>query len=251
MMGEAYDDITSLYHLIYEDWDATIAIQSGQLASILRSEWSIEPGASILDVSCGIGTQAIGLAGLGFQVTGSDLSAQQIIRAHAESQQRGVNLDLSVCDMRQVNGHHHRQFDAVISGDNSVTHLLSDDDILQAFTAFFECLRPGGACLITVRDYAREDRGTGIVKLYGTRDSPDGRYLIFQVWDFEGELYDLSMFFVHDRPDRKAETRVMRARYYAVSTDRLLELFKAAGFIATRRLDGAFFQPVLIATKPA
>ena len=68
-----YDDLAPLYHLVYPDWEQSLQSQSTALAAIIRRHWG-DPIRTILDVSCGIGTQAIGLAGLGYTVTGSDLS---------------------------------------------------------------------------------------------------------------------------------------------------------------------------------
>lgn len=53
-----------------------------------------------------------------------------------------------------------RSFDAALSADNSVPHLLSDAEILEAFRAFYACTRSGGVVLITVRDHAGEDRSS-------------------------------------------------------------------------------------------
>ena len=156
------------------------------------------PGESVLDASCGIGTQAIGLARRGFAVTASDPPAGAVERAGAEARRRGVEIDLSVADMRSDHDHHRRQFDVVMSCDNSVPRLLTDDEILLALRRMHTCTRPGGGCLITVRDYDREERGTGIVKHYGVREAGGVRHVIFQVWDFDGEVYDLAMYLVVD-----------------------------------------------------
>jgi hypothetical protein len=140
----------------------------------------------------------------------------------------------------------------VISCDNSITHLLSDDEIGKALAQIYLCTRPGGGCLLTVRDYDKEERGTGIIKPYGVRASGEMRYVAFQVWDFKGEIYDLAMYFVED--DGKSETsraHVFRARYYAISPNRLLRLLEDAGFVQVERLDTGFYQPVLIGTRPA
>src|SRR5262245_17430883 len=114
---------------------------------------------ALLDVSCGIGTQALGLARRGFSVTASDLSVGAISRARAEAQRQALPIDLSVCDLWAVHDHHRRQFDVVISAGNSTTHLMSDDDLLRALRQLYACTRPGGGCLLTVRDYDREERG--------------------------------------------------------------------------------------------
>ena len=251
-MTAFYDQLASLYHLIYEDWDATITVQAHQLASIIAERWGLAAGAALLDVSCGIGTQAIGLAQRGFLVTASDLSEQAIARARVEAQRRSVVMDCSVCDMREVSQHHQRQFDVVISCDNSITHLLTDEDILLALHQMYACVRPGGGCVLTVRDYAQEARGVGIVKPYGVRNVQGKRHFLFQVWDFTADIYDLALYVVIDDPHvAQPMTHVMRSRYYAIGTDRLLALMEQAGFTSVTRLDGRFFQPILIGDKIA
>jgi SAM-dependent methyltransferase len=250
-MNDFYDRLASLYHLIYPSWDESIERQAGQLSGIIRDRWGAGP-QTILDVSCGIGTQAIGLAKRGFVVTASDLSERAIARAKAEAQSRGIAIDFSVCDMKAAYDHHRQQFDVVVSCDNSITHILNDDHLLLAFRQIHECTRPGGGCLLTVRDYDREERGTGLVKPYGVREEGGKRYVIFQVWDFVGQLYDMAMYFVvDDLASEQLVTHVMRTRYNALGTDRLLALMREAGFASTERLDGRFYQPVLLGNREA
>jgi SAM-dependent methyltransferase len=244
-----YDNLASLYHLVYPDWEQSLQSQSAALAAIIREHFG-DSIRTILDVSCGIGTQAIGLARLGYAVTGSDLSPRAIERAVAESRRHDVTISLSVCDMRIAYSHHQEQFDVVISCDNSITHLLSDDEIRRALEQIYLCTRPGGGCLLTVRDYDKEERGSGIIKPYGVRASGESRYIVFQVWDFVGDIYDLAMYFVED--DGKSETapaHVFRARYYAISPNRLLGLMEEVGFTRVEWIDARYYQPVLIGTR--
>ena len=102
---------------------------------------------------------------------------------------------------------------------------------------------------MTVRDYDREERGTGLVKPYAVRERDGKRYVIFQVWDFAGDIYDLAMYFVVDDGGWEPETHVMRSKYYAVGTDRLMELMRQAGFASVERLDVNLYQPVLVGSK--
>jgi SAM-dependent methyltransferase len=248
-MSAFYDQMASLYHLIFPDWNESIERQAGQLSGIIEERWGAG-SKDILDVSCGIGTQAIGLAIRGFTVTACDLSHGAISRAKVEAQRRGVEIDFSVCDMRAVHAHHQRQFDVVVSADNSITHLLNDDDLLLALREMFACTRPGGGCLLTVRDYDREERGTGLVKPYGIREEGGKRYIIFQVWDFVDRVYDLAMYFVaDDRTSEQLVTHVMRTQYNSVGTDHLLALMRRAGFTRAERLDERFYQPVLVGNR--
>jgi SAM-dependent methyltransferase len=244
-----YDELAPLYHLIYPNWSESIQRQGESLSRIIESEWPDHH--KVLDVSCGIGTQTFALADCGYLVVGSDLSVKEIERAQYEAKRRGSDIAFSVCDMRQSHATHGTGFDIVISCDNSVPHLQNDDDLLLAFREMFKCLRPGGGCVISVRDYEKEERGVNLVKHYGARIENNKRYVLFQIWDFEGDHYDLSFFFVEeDLRTQQVETRVMRSKYYAVSTKRLCELLCEAGFEKVRRFDGAFYQPVLMGTRP-
>jgi hypothetical protein len=105
---------------------------------------------------------------------------------------------------------------------------------------------------LTVRDYDREERGTGLVKSYGVREEGGKRHVIFQVWDFVDQVYDMAMYFVvDDRASEQVVTHVMRTQYNAVGTDQLLALMGRAGYTRVERLDGRFYQPVLVGNREA
>lgn len=239
-----YDELTPFYHLVHGDWEASIARQAGELESVIRESFG-DDAKTVLDASCGIGTQALGLAGRGFAVTASDLSPRSIDRARREAAARGLNIEFSVADMREAFERHRRAFDVIVACDNSVPHLLSDDDILEAFRQFYRCTSPGGGCIISVRDYASMELQGIQVHPFGVRVEGGNRYLVFQVWEFHGAIYDLSMYFVKDDGSPSCDTQVMRAKYYAVTIDRLIELMTEAGYEEVRRLDGRFFQPLI------
>ena len=243
-----YRQLAPFYHLIYPDWEASIEQQARALDRVIRKYWGNRVD-TILDVACGIGTQTLGLAQLGYRLTASDLSAAEIDRARREAARRGLTITFSVADMGRAYKHHRQQFDLVIACDNAVPHLLTDEEILAAFRQFYHCVRPGGGCLISVRDYDREERAGVQVKPYGLRLEGKTRYLLFQVWEFTGPTYELSIYFVEDRGGSDCLTHVMRTEYYAVGTDKLIQLMASAGFHQLRRLDGAFFQPVIIGKK--
>jgi 2-polyprenyl-3-methyl-5-hydroxy-6-metoxy-1,4-benzoquinol methylase len=55
-----------------------------------------------LDCTCGIGTQALGLAALGYSVVGTDISTEAIRRARTEAETRGLNAQFRVADLRSL-----------------------------------------------------------------------------------------------------------------------------------------------------
>ena len=60
---EFYEELASFYHLIFEDWDKSILQQGDILSKLLPLATIADP---ILDCACGIGTQALALAKLGY-----------------------------------------------------------------------------------------------------------------------------------------------------------------------------------------
>jgi SAM-dependent methyltransferase len=243
-----YEKMAPFYHLIYQDWNKSIQRQAAQLNTLIKEQWGDEI-QTILDVSCGIGTQALGLAQLNYQVVASDLSFAAVERAKREAEKRGLKIAFSVADMRRAYTHHQQQVDMVISCDNAVPHLLSDADILQAFQQFFTCTRAGGGVIISVRDYDKVERSGIHLKPEGVRIEDGKRYILFQVWEFEGDIYEMSMYIVKDEGGLECMTQVMRGHYYAIGTGTLMKLMAQAGYEQVKRLDGVFFQPVLIGRK--
>lgn len=154
-----------------------------------------------------------------------------------------------MADICQVFDHHAHQFDIVISCGNSVPHLLSDKDILASFRQLYQCTRPGGGCIITVRDYEKEDFSKQQVKPYGIREVNGIRWLLWQVWDPHPPTYDVTLYFAEDRGGAECRTHIMRSKYYAVSIPSLMKMMRYSGFDDVIRLDDRFFQPIIVGTK--
>jgi 2-polyprenyl-3-methyl-5-hydroxy-6-metoxy-1,4-benzoquinol methylase len=244
-----YDELADWYHLVYPDWNASISRQAAALDQVIQRE--LGPGDKrILDVACGIGTQSLGLAALGYEVVASDISANAVKRAKREAAARGLRLELSVADMRVAHGHHTKQFDVVLCADNSLPHLLSDDEILAALRQFHACTKPGGLCLVSAMDYGKEERGGAQFKPYGVRVENGQRYILFQTWDWRGDLYDVSLYLVRDQGASTCDTTTYRSTYYAIPVERTCGLLAAAGFVHVARLDDtAYFQPIIVARR--
>ena len=70
------------------------------------------------------------------------------------------------------------------------------------------------------------------------------------MWEWDGDQYDLRLYLTTEKADGRCSTEVLRSRYYAITTDRLLALMRTAGFSDTQRLDDVLFQPTLIGRRP-
>ncbi|GIH80136.1 SAM-dependent methyltransferase [Planobispora longispora] len=83
-------------------WRAAVpeAATAAEVAFITRLA-GLRPGSRVLDVACGSGRHALGLARLGHRVTGLDVSAEAIAYARDVAVREGLDVDLRVGDMRE------------------------------------------------------------------------------------------------------------------------------------------------------
>lgn len=244
-----YDQLAADYHLIYADWDVGMARQGEVLDGLIQAELGVDR-ASVLDCSCGIGTQAIALGLRGHHVTGTDISVSAVTRAAREAALRGVRLPAAAADMRHL-PFSDGQFDVVLSADNSLPHLLRAVDVCAALMEMRRVLRSGGLLIVSTRPYDE------IVRARPTSTSPQlaspsqGRSITFQLWDWhdDGERYDMEHFqLVPDGEDWRVHVR--RATYWALTQQQISGVAIEAGFarpVWRTAENSGFFQPVLTA----
>jgi len=245
-----YDELADDYHLIYSDWDASIRRQGDALDAVIGRE-----RAAVLDCSCGIGTQAIGLALHGHRVTGTDISPRAAARAAREAARRSLSVCTAAADMRRLpfaDG----EFDTVVCADNSLPHLLTEQDVHAALAEMRRVLRPDGLLLVSTRDYddlLRDRPASAPPQVHGNTDRADGeeRAITFQLWHWhdDGEHYDLEHFQLLPA-DGGWRVQVRRTTYWALGRVRLAGLAAEAGFVDPRwRMprETGFFQPLLVA----
>ncbi|MFD5541412.1 class I SAM-dependent methyltransferase [Streptomyces sp. NPDC127079] len=242
-----YDELADDYHLIYSDWDASIRRQGDALDALIGQD-----RAAVLDCSCGIGTQTIGLALRGHRVTGTDLSPRAAARAAREAARHSLSLCTAAADMRRLpfpDG----QFDAVVCADNSLPHLLTEQDVHAALAEMRRVLRPDGLLLVSTRPYddlLRDRPASTPPQVHQAADGGE-RTVTFQLWHWhnDGEHYDLEHFQLLPAGG-EWRVQVRRTTYWALGQDRLAGLAAEAGFVDPgwrMPQETGFFKPLLVA----
>ncbi|MFH9352338.1 class I SAM-dependent methyltransferase [Kitasatospora sp. NPDC017646] len=252
-LGRFYDDFADDYHLLYADWDASLARQGAALDALIRARLGPGP-AEVLDCACGIGTQAIGLAALGHPVTGTDLSPVAAARATAEAAGRRLRLPAAAADMRRLPFPDGR-FDVVVCADNALPHLLTAEDVRAALGEMRRVLRPGGLLLVSTRPYDRLRRDRPASTPPQTAERDGRRSVVFQLWQWreDGERYDLELFRLLPDDTGQWQVAVLRSRYWALSQAQLSGFAAEVGLADigwAEPADTGFFQPLLIARAP-
>ena len=147
-----YEGMSPHYHLLFDDWDAAVVEQGRVLDRLVaglrgRGPWRV------LDAACGIGTQALGLSLCGHDVLGTDLSTPALTRAGREAARLGLRLPTRVADFRTLSAAVPERFDVAVVLDNSLAHLLTQDELTGAAQELAAVLVPGGLLLVSTRDY--------------------------------------------------------------------------------------------------
>lgn len=228
LLRRFYDELADDYHLVYGgDWEAALERQGAALATLIRE--LLPDAASVLDCSCGIGTQALGLARLGYRVVGSDISAGAIERARREAGRLGVEASFLVADFRDLSGVA-GEFDVVISCDNAIPHLLDEGDLATALRQMHAKTRAGGLLVVTMRDFDRAlaDRPP-IAPPIALPGSPRRVLVRLHDWDDDRPCYTVRYLVLTERGDAW-DVREHAVRYRAITRAESTAAAEAAGF---------------------
>lgn len=121
--------------------------QIARQCDFIAKRLGLRPGATVLDVGCGLGLQAVELASRGYLSVGLDLSLAMLSRASEEAQARGTKINFLHADMRDMN--FEGNFDAVMCIGTSLGY-FDDDTNKKVIERLFRALKPNGVLLLDV-----------------------------------------------------------------------------------------------------
>ncbi len=208
---------------------------------------------SILDCSCGIGTQAIGLALYGHDLAATDLSPKSVERAREEAERLGAQIAFEVADFRVLEERVRGLFDTVISCDNALPHMLTHEHLLRAARSIHSRLRTDGLFLASIRDYDTLVQERPRSTMPSVFDSPEGKRIYFQAWDWEdnGCVYTVHLFLLSGS-EGSWEVRHHQTRYKVVLRTELKDVLEEAGFgniVWHMPAHSGYYQPIVTARK--
>ena len=222
-----------------------------QDVNFIDESFEFAAGADLLDLACGCGQHAVGLAARGYAVTGLDYSPDQLVSAKALALRCRSEAEFCRGDMRELD--YDAAFDGVMCWNSSFGY-FEEDKNMDILRRVHRALRPGGAFLIDVanRDYAMNEAPSSewfeghecVCMDEMEMDSITSRLRVRRTLmpDAGGMLncyYTIRLYSLHELG------RLLRAAGFRVT--------QASGHIATR---GAFFGPtspriIIRAQKPA
>jgi len=244
-----YNAMAAHYDKLFLDWTASVHEHAAILDALFRA-YGFDPGASVLDCACGIGTQAIGLAALGYRVTASDISDGALKEARQRAAANGVQIRFGHADFRALADTFSGRFDIVIAMDNALPHMLTGGALEAAVRSMIGQTKMNGLFVASIRDY------DGLLPEKPAYTQPyihktkKGQHVSFQTWDWEGDHYRFTQYIIDD--EETLEIHKFDCEYRAVRREELTKLLLAGGCrdVAWKLPeDTGWYQPIVIARK--
>lgn len=247
-----YDTLAEDYHLLYRDWEASMEREG----LMLRRWFKDRKIVTVLDASCGTGTQAIALAQIGYRVLASDPSANMVKKAQENALAYGVGdrihfLQAGFLDIaRMTNGN----LDAIVTKGDAFPHLITDRDIEETLAGFYRLLRIGGTVLIGMLDFEPllEERPRFMPgRVHDPVANQGERIVVFEVWDWDDgppRIVTKNKFIVRGESDSYT-TKVYPVKCRPLTAEEVQVVLLEAGFVDIEIIHDRS-ELVMIATKP-
>ncbi|MCW3117208.1 MAG: hypothetical protein JWM28_1290 [Chitinophagaceae bacterium] len=184
--------------------------------------FNLQPGNKVLDLMCGYGRHAIGLARKGMQVTAVDnlpdyiTEIEKIVAAENLPLQ---HIQFDILDYRAV-----EKFDLALCMGNSI-NFFNEADSLKLMHSVADSLNPGGKFLINSWSLAEI-----VIKNFTEKSwSYDGDYKILTDSEFLFNPTRMETEFIII--DKEGSTEIKKAIDYIFSLSEMQKMLRAAGFI--------------------
>ena len=244
-----YDQLASQYDKLFLDWTATTHEQAAILDRIFRNH-GFDTAASVLECACGIGTQSIGLAALGYDMTASDISDAELAEAAKRAAENKVSIRFEHADFCALSDTFSETFDIIICMDNALPHMLSHNALESAITSITGRMKKGGIFVASIRDYDALLRQKPPYSPPYIHKTAEGQRVSFQTWTWEDDRYKLIQYIIDDGEALHASK--FECEYRATPRTEITELLVASGCREVNWLfpeETGFYQPIVLAGK--
>ena len=244
-----YDNLASQYDKLFLNWQATTQEQAHILDRIFTAN-GFDKNANILDCACGIGTQTIGLAAIGYNITGSDISDGEIAEAKERAKKNNVSVSFEHANFCALSDTFSEQFDIVIAMDNALPHMLTSNDLASAIKSIVNQIKDGGMFVASIRDYDALLMDKPPYSPPYIHKTAKGQRVSFQTWTWEGDNYRLIQYIVDD--EDTLQVSKFECEYRATRRQEMTDLLMANGCSEVVWMfpgETGFYQPIVVAKK--
>lgn len=230
------------YNKEAESYDAFNEVSSKSINQLIENFLSKHSVKSVLDLTCGTGSQVFWLAKCGYEVIGADINSNMLKIARSKAKKEKLALKFIKGDMRNLKV---GAFDAVVTIFNAVGH-LTKLDFEEAMCNVHQNLKDGGLYIFDIFNLSYLLDGNNITKLTIDWQEIVGdtkvREIQYSTINEEGILVSFDTYYEqkgHDKP--KISKRSQTLQVY--SAKQLREMLHRNGFkvLDQSNMDGSSF----------
>lgn len=228
----------SYYNTRAECYDEFNENNSRAINALLEKILKEHQVATVLDLTCGTGSQVFWLQEKGFEIVGSDISQSMLKIAKQKAKLKQLKIKFLESDCRTV---HAGQFDAAITIFNAIGHLTREDFKLT-IQNINRNLNPGGLYIFDIFNLDYLKAGNNITKLTGDwmaiTDGQKFREIQFSTISDDGILASYSTYVYQD--GNESPTKISKGyenTLQVYSSAELQGLLKENGFVVLAQTD--------------
>jgi len=228
----------SYYNTRAERYDEFNENNSRAINALLEKILKEHHVASVLDLTCGTGSQVFWLTCSGFEVVGCDISRSMLKIAKQKAKLKGLKIKFLQGDCRTV---HVGSFDAAITIFNAIGHLTREDFKLT-IQNINRNLKPDGLYIFDIFNLDYLKTGNNITKLTGdwmaTSDGNKFREIQFSTISDDGILASYSTYVYqdgHSSPTKVSKGYENTLQVYSATS--LQDILKESGFVVLAQTD--------------
>jgi glycine/sarcosine N-methyltransferase len=222
-MGTIYDN-TEIYDIGFDEkkWQ------------IVKEHWKkIFDGTkvnTILDCSIGTGNITLQLSELGYQLTGSDLSANMLKKCEEKARERNINVQLFQSDFREIAENTEKMYDCVMSTGNSLPY-VENDEVIKTLHIMDSLVSVGGYIYLDTRNWDKIIKEHQRFYFYPPIYRNDYRIDEIQFWDYmqDGSII-FHIVYSFEKEQKIVQREIFEEKYFPIRKELILDELKQMGY---------------------
>jgi 2-polyprenyl-3-methyl-5-hydroxy-6-metoxy-1,4-benzoquinol methylase len=164
-----YYDSKAEYYDILNKTSFSTANQEVKLLRKIFSKYKITP-IKIFDIGCGTGRLSLPLSKLNYNVTGIDISKNELKIARIKAKILGLKINFYYSDVRTFKN---KNIDVVVAGDGVICHIYTKIGIIKCFKNIFKNLNNNGIFIFDASNYDYKKITKKINRYHVKKDNKD------------------------------------------------------------------------------
>jgi glycine/sarcosine N-methyltransferase len=219
--------VEEFYDRLAPDYDAMTGFEKRFVADrpffrMIVERYGIK---TAVDAGCGTGFHSLLLAQLGVTVTAVDLSPVMLENVSRHAKELNIRVKTVEASFQTLSRTLNKQFDAVFCLGNSLTHLLSDDELRASLTNFVSLLNPKGSLFIQILNYdrilAQRERVQNVKEV--------GNTTFVRFYDYEKDLLRFNILKLEKKDDAVAHS-LSSIPLHPIRQSEIAKLLSNSGF---------------------